>query len=81
MSFTAIVENGAIKLPPGVHLPDGTSVTVVPPEAPVKSGEESLPTLYEAFKDFVGCVNSGVGDLAENHDHYAHGAPKGIDKL
>ena len=30
----------------------------------------------EQFKDFIGCVKNGPTDLAENHDHYAHGAPK-----
>lgn len=34
MSFTATAENDTIKLPPGVHLPDGTEVTVVPPPQP-----------------------------------------------
>jgi hypothetical protein len=28
MSFTAIVENDTIKLPPGLHLPDGTEVCI-----------------------------------------------------
>lgn len=78
MSFTATVENDTIKLPPGVHLPDGTKVTVVPPE---QAQEEQLPTLYEVFAPFVGCIKGGPADLAENHDHYAHGAPKGIDRL
>ncbi len=30
MSITATVHNDPIKLPPGVHLPDGTQVTVEP---------------------------------------------------
>lgn len=74
MSFTATVENDIIKLPPGVHLPDGTEVTIVPPK-------EEVPTLLEAFAEFAGCVRSGVGDIAENHDHYAHGGPKGSDRV
>lgn len=32
MSITATVENDTIKLPPGVHLPDGTEVTIEPRE-------------------------------------------------
>lgn len=78
MSFTATVENDTIKLPPGVHLPDGTEVSIEPRE---HAQEEQLPTLYEVFKDFVGCIKDAPSDLAENHDHYAHGAPKGIDRL
>jgi len=30
MSITAIVENDTIKLPPNVHLPDGTKVNIEP---------------------------------------------------
>ena len=29
MRITAIVENGTIKLPPGVHLPDGAKAEIV----------------------------------------------------
>jgi hypothetical protein len=32
MSITAIVEKGTIKLPPGVHVPDGTTVRLELPE-------------------------------------------------
>ena len=39
MSITATVENDTIKLPPGVHLPDGTTVTVESAEAP-RAGDD-----------------------------------------
>ena len=29
MSITAIVENDTIKLPPGIHVPDGTKAEIV----------------------------------------------------
>ena len=70
MSFTATVENDTIKLPPGVHLPDGTQVTVEPAQSP--GGD----TLYDVMKDFVGCIKDGPADLATEHDHYAHGTAK-----
>jgi len=76
MSFTGTVENNAIKLPPGVHLPDGTKVTVLPE----RTGDQPSATLAERLAEFIGCID-GPPDLAENHDHYAHGAPKGIDRL
>ena len=79
MSFTGTVENDTIKLPPGVHLPDGTRVTIEPREVssdPIES--ESLSAFLERF---AGCINTGRGVMAENHDHYAHGAPKGVDRL
>ena len=31
MSITAIVENDTIKLPPGVHVPDGTKAEIILP--------------------------------------------------
>ncbi len=39
MSITATVENDTIKLPPGVHLPDGTTVTVESVEVP-RAGDD-----------------------------------------
>jgi hypothetical protein len=69
MSITATVINDTIKLPAGVHLADQTEVLIVPQP-------RERPTLAERYKDFIGCVSSGVGDLAENHDHYLYGVPK-----
>jgi hypothetical protein len=74
MSFTATVENDTIKLPPGVHLPDGTEVIVEPQERRADIPEaESLSAFLERF---AGCVGTGRGDRAENHDHYLYGTPK-----
>jgi hypothetical protein len=61
------VVNGVVVLDEGAKLAEGTRVKVV------AEGEE-LPTLYERFEDFIGTVD-GPPDMAENHDHYAHGAP------
>jgi hypothetical protein len=78
MSFTATVENGTIKLPPGVNLPDGTQVWV---ESAVRPNVvEETDSLSAFLESYAGCINSGLGDVAENHDHYAHGAPKGSDR-
>jgi hypothetical protein len=76
MSFTATVENDTIKLPPGIHLPDGTEVTVEP--APSSAGQEkgAGTTLAERLAPFIGCLHSGVGDLADNHDHHLYGTSK-----
>lgn len=74
MSFTAVVENGAIRLPAGVNLPDGTKVIVAPAEA--STSDAGDPSLFESLGEFVGCIDTGLGDLAENHDHYLYGTPK-----
>ena len=69
MSITAIVENGTIKLPADVHLPDGTQVRVEPIE-------DIGPTLAERLASFIGVAKDLPPDLAENHDHYLYGTPK-----
>jgi hypothetical protein len=73
MSFTAVVENDTIKLPPGVHLPDGTQVTILPPESAPKP---ERPTLAEVLQDFIGKAEGLPSDFAAEHDHYIHGTPK-----
>lgn len=69
MSITATVENDTIKLPAGVHLPDGTTVKVEPLE-------DTAPTLGERLASFIGVAKDLPPDLAENHDHYLYGTPK-----
>ena len=74
MSITATVENDTIKLPPGVHVPDGTRVEIsVSAESAVAMDGT---TLYERMRNFIGCITDGPEDLAAEHDHYAHGTPK-----
>lgn len=66
MSITAIVENGTIKLPAGVQVPDGTVVRIEPVQ-------EEVPTLFETLQKFDGMANDLPADLATNLDHYVHG--------
>ncbi len=69
MSITAIVENGTIKLPPGVHLPDGTTVhieTAAPPQ----------PSLAERYAALAALADDAPADLARNLDHYLHAQPR-----
>jgi len=75
MSITATVENNTIKLPPGVHLPDGTEVSIEP-TTPPRTTEPPRQTLAERYAEFIGIWEDGPADLAVEHDHYASGAPK-----
>lgn len=75
MSITAKVENDTIKLPPGVHLPDGTEVSIEPRTSP-RAAEAAQQTFAERYAEFVGIWEDGPTDLAAQHDHYASGAPK-----
>jgi hypothetical protein len=69
MSITATVENDTIKLPAGVHVPDGTQARII---------FESVGgrTLAERYAGLVGITDRLPEDMAENHDHYLHGQPK-----
>ena len=73
MSYTGIVEDGKVILPPEAKLPSGTKVRIEP-LGPL----DSTATLAETLKDFVGVVDGRdlPTDLAKNHDHYLHGSPK-----
>lgn len=66
MSITAIVENDIIKLPDGVHLPDGTKVHIEP-ELPVRR------SIADRYAKLAGIANDVPTDLARNLDHYIHG--------
>ena len=66
MSITTTVEAGKILLPPEIHWPSGTVVSVTPVE-------NQPPTLLESMKDFDGMAEDLPSDLAENLDHYVHG--------
>ena len=69
MSITVTVENGTIKLPPGIHVTDGTT-------ARITFESHSGKTLTERYAGLIGITDALPEDMAENHDHYLHGAPK-----
>ena len=77
MSYKGTVKNGTVVLPPDADLPDGTEVEVTP--LPVRDENHKSAAEEKSFADryrkFIG-VCEGPADLAENHDHYIHGAPK-----
>jgi hypothetical protein len=64
------VKDGIVVLDQPANLPDGTVVSVEPVE------QASQPTLAEQFADIIGKAPDLPADLAENHDHYVHGAAK-----
>ncbi|HZL87137.1 MAG TPA: hypothetical protein VFB96_02065 [Pirellulaceae bacterium] len=82
---TTIGSDGIIRPPSDVQLAPGEVEVVVVPKPvapPVSEPLRSTKDLIDALLLASAQVDwSGVPtDLAENHDHYAHGAPKGIDK-
>lgn len=71
MTYRGRVQNGVIVLDPSVSLPEGAEVEVQPVQP-----ETSSPTWAEVLKDIVGKAEGLPSDMARNHDHYLHRAPK-----
>jgi hypothetical protein len=85
-----IDEDGTIRLPPELAIGPGpvdvvltTSTEIGPRASAVQSptqptGEKSL---FQQLAEIASEEDwsDAPADLAENHDYYAHGAPKGID--
>jgi hypothetical protein len=64
MSITATVENDTIKLPAGVHVPDGTKVEItLPPEGGIAGR-----SFYEAAREYIGIFDGPV-DLSTHPRH------------
>jgi hypothetical protein len=69
MSFTGTIENGMVKLPPEITLPDGTEVRIEPMPRSRRHLVEKLRAIAQSMPDMPA-------DWAAQHDHYIHGTPK-----
>jgi hypothetical protein len=70
MVYRGHVKGGMVVLDPEVQLPEGIEVQVEPiVPSPRK-------TLADQLGDLVGSVPDLPTDMARQHDHYLHGAPK-----
>jgi predicted DNA-binding antitoxin AbrB/MazE fold protein len=83
-NLKAIYEQGVLRLKEPLSLPDGTQVyvTVIAPEE--DNGEpsrimdgRSWDTLTQLLADCE--IDTGVPDLASQHDHYLYGIPKRLN--
>jgi hypothetical protein len=65
MSITAVVENNSVRLPPGVHLPDGTPVQIAFEPAPAEGSAEDDP-LYRLAElaEPMGALTNAEMDAA-----------------
>jgi len=70
MVYHGHVRGGVVVFDAGIRLPEGMEVTV----APIASSPGK--TLAEQLGDLVGSVPDLPSDMAGQHDHYLHGAPK-----
>jgi hypothetical protein len=71
MVYRGHVQNGVVVLDEMPNLPEGAEVQVA---VVVPGAEES--TLGSRLMKFAGTLEGLPSDLARNHDHYLHGAPK-----
>jgi hypothetical protein len=76
MTYRGRVESGVIVLDDAPPLPEGTEVQVEVMPAPAGGTlASSRAWLLELARDAERSVPGLPSDLAEHHDHYAHGAP------
>ena len=81
--FTAMVnEDRTIRIPDDVQLQPGSVEVVITPELTEEEMEAANRAFITRLANAAKELNiSGLpSDLAENHDHYVHGLPKGIDR-
>ena len=71
MTWNGKVVGGMVVLE-GPPPPEGAKVTVQLED----SSQKSPKTLSETLLGLAGIANGLPSDMAENHDHYIHGAPK-----
>ncbi len=80
-TYTGEVRNGVVVFDPRVPLPDGTKVRVVPIERPeTATASEDADVISVTSQMLLAWARKAEqtapplpSDLAENHDHYAHG--------
>jgi hypothetical protein len=80
MTYKGRVQNGVILVEDGVHLPEGAQVQVELADAKESQEKHGEPTIWEKLAELGAWAETQPtdlpADLAANHDHYLHGAPK-----
>ncbi len=80
MTYFGTVKNGVIVLDQEAQLPDGTSVEVRPTTPKNGVVPESSNDDFDLDDLAKFAVDTGIPDLAINHDHYLYGHPKVTDE-
>ena len=77
MVYQGHVENGVIRLPDSVVLPEGAEVQI---EIVVAAQDQEPPegglSLYDRLKPLIGAAKDLPPDASINVDHYLYGLPK-----
>jgi hypothetical protein len=77
MTYRGHIKNGVVVLERRVKLAEGTAVRVEPLTKAIngkKAGQAK--TLGQRLLKFAGSAKGLPSDMARNHDHYIHGAPR-----
>ena len=82
-NLKAIYENGVLRLQEPLPLPEGAQVEVTVTTSEEDNGELSQKTNGQAWdvltQLLAECsIDTGVSDLAQQHDHYLYGVPKKV---
>ena len=76
MTYRGRIRNGMVVFDPPVTLPEGAEVNIQTTSPQTPPLDDQIPTLYERLKSVIGIAEGLPTDMAENHDHYIHGAEK-----
>lgn len=71
MTYRGHVQGGVVVLDEDASLPEGTAVRIE-----IERDEDNIRTLREGLRRLAGTVQGLPFDMARNHDHYIHGAPR-----
>lgn len=71
MSVTGTIKNGVVVLDQPGALPEGAQVEVV-----LREKQWEPTPLGQRLLKLAGTVDDLPADMARNHDHYIHGAPR-----
>jgi predicted DNA-binding antitoxin AbrB/MazE fold protein len=80
-NLKAIYENGVLRLADPLSLPEGTQVdiTVTSPDVADRASQKMEDQSWEALTRLLAdcAIDTGIPDLAQQHDHYLYGIKKG----
>jgi predicted DNA-binding antitoxin AbrB/MazE fold protein len=78
-NIKAIYENGVLRLKEALPIPEGSQVDVT---VTLEEDSEDSPKVedpsWDAFTQLLTecAIDTGIADLAQQHDHYLYGVPK-----
>lgn len=83
-NLKAIYENGVLRLKEPLSLPDGAEVEVTVTSHEEGNGEQLQrmeDRSWDALSQLIAecAIDTGVPDLASQHDHYLYGIPKKLN--